>query len=190
MLHAQSDVTVTLVIAPPYSPYLSDYTEFGGQNILQLTNTTSATLQLKLVGQIEGLDNGIQVSTDVGYQPVAPVTLAPFQTLFVTGATQSMDFLDANHITTNLTSDQEYSLFTSGILPEGMYTICIRALDYNTGTPLSADAPSGCTTITIAYPTPPILINPICSTAINMNLPVFTWTPVISSGSFFFMICM
>lgn len=186
MLHAQSDVTVTLVIAPPYSPYLSDYTEFGGQNILQLTNTTSATLQLKLVGQIEGLDNGIQVSTDVGYQPVAPVTLAPFQTLFVTGATQSMDFLDANHITTNLTSDQEYSLFTSGILPEGMYTICIRALDYNTGTPLSADAPSGCTTITIAYPTPPILINPICSTAINMNLPVFTWTPVISSGSFFF----
>ena len=118
MLHAQSDVTVTLVIAPPYSPYLSDYTEFGGQNILQLTNTTSATLQLKLVGQIEGLDNGIQVSTDVGYQPVAPVTLAPFQTLFVTGATQSMDFLDANHITTNLTSDQNIACLPAASCPK------------------------------------------------------------------------
>jgi hypothetical protein len=184
LLAAQNSVVVNLVIAPPYSPYLSEYTEFGGQNVLQLTNTTAASLQVKLVGSITGLDNGLNVQTKPEYQPPLPIVMAPGQTVTVNASTPSRDFLDPSNTNTNVSQEQQNAISTSGVLPEGNYQICVRAADYQTGEFLSPDG-SGCVVLPIAYPVPPIPINPSCGTIIQNPLPAFSWTPVYAQGAFF-----
>lgn len=181
---AQNSVNVTLLVTPPYSPYLSDYTEFGQQNVLQLQNTTAASLQVKLVGSITGLDNGLFLNTEPDYQPALPIILAPFQTYSVNSASPSKDFLDANNTETNVSQQQQNAILASGVLPEGTYQLCVRAVDYNTNEPLSPEG-TGCATFTIAYPVPPIPINPICGNTVENPFPSFSWTPVYSQGSFF-----
>ena len=63
---AQNEVILTPIIAPPYSPYLSDYQD---KAIINIQNTTSDQLSIKLTGRIEG-DNGYILFTKPTYQAV------------------------------------------------------------------------------------------------------------------------
>ncbi|MEX1188401.1 MAG: hypothetical protein WED33_04025, partial [Bacteroidia bacterium] len=184
-MSGQNLVSVNLAYTTPYSPYIADYATFGGQNILQLTNNTANTQQVKLIGTITGDDNGLFLFTNPDYSPAAPIILGPFQSFTVTASSPSRNFLDQQNTTSNLNSQQKQTIAVSGVLPEGTYTICVRAVDYITNIPLSPESPSGCTTIQIAYPVPPFLLNPLCETVIENPYPIFTWTPVFVNGSFF-----
>ena len=182
---AQNDVNVNIVIPPPFTPFLSDYTTFGGQNLITLTNTTANTLQLKLMGSITGEDNGLFLFTKPEYMPAAPIVLGPFQTYTVTASTPSKNFLTDANTESNVNQQQRDAILASGVLPEGTYKVCVRAVDYFTNQPYSAEDPLGCTYIFISFPLPPILLNPVCHSEVQNPFPSFNWTPVISSGSFF-----
>jgi hypothetical protein len=70
-------------------------------------------------------------------------------------------------------------LFSKG-LPEGSYTICIQAVDYDTNEPLSEEEPFGCSALfELRYIEPPQLINPICDDEVEIMNPQFIsfqWT--------------
>ncbi|MCB0820376.1 MAG: hypothetical protein KDC13_07115, partial [Bacteroidetes bacterium] len=182
---AQNSVSVTLAYTPPYSPYVADYATFGNENILHLTNNTGDVQQVKLIGSITGDDNGLFLYTNPDYHPAAPIILGPYQTYTVTATSPSRNFLDAQNTTSNLSNKQKQTIVASGLLPEGSYTICVRAVDFNTDAPLSPENPAGCTSIQISYPAPPFLINPVCETVVENPYPIFNWTTLYVNGSFF-----
>lgn len=184
-LLSQNLVTVNVVYTPPYSPYVADYSTFGGQNVLQLTNNTANTQQVKLIGSINGDDNGLYLYTKPEYSPASPIILGPYQSYTVTASSPSRNFLDQQNTSSNLSKQQQQTIAASGILPEGSYTICVRAVDFLSNEPLSPESPSGCTTIQISYPVPPFLLNPLCETVVENPYPIFNWSPVFVNGSFF-----
>ena len=181
VLKAQNSVNVSLIIPSPYSQYFNDYTQFVGQNVLTLTNTTNNTQQVKLLGSIEGLDNGLFVRTLNTYTPANPILLAPNQVYSVTAASPSRNFLDINNTENNISEQQQLSIAASGMIPEGTYRICVAAYDYATNEPLSSEG-AGCAIVSISYPVPPILLVPTCHSSVVLPLPSFSWTGVFSSG--------
>lgn len=184
LVEAQNSVNVSLIMPSPYSQYFNDYTQFVGQNVLTLTNTTNNTLQVKLLGSIEGLDNGLFVRTLNTYTPANPIVLAPNQVYTVTAASPSRNFLDINNTENNISEQQQLSIAASGMIPEGTYRICVAAYDYATNEPLSPEG-AGCAIVSISYPVPPILLVPTCHSTVPLPLPAFSWTGVFSPGTNF-----
>jgi len=67
-----------------------------------------------------------------------------------------------------------------GGLPEDYYTICLQAFDYETGEPLSAESPQGCSNAFLVLDLePPIALSPVDGTEFEPVTPqnfVFVWT--------------
>lgn len=177
LLIAQNEVIVTPIITPPYSPYLLDYQE---KAIVQLQNTTADPLEIKLTGRIEG-DNGYVLFTNPNYLPPSPILLGPFESKTIFVVDEAEGFLDRENLETNVSGRLEYSILTTGLLPQGNYTLCVEAREYPGNRLLSATAPAGCIPLIIAYPDPPVLINPECSAVLNQELPFVSWTPPIGN---------
>lgn len=172
---SQSAVVVTVLIPPPYSPYLQDYLQYENKMVIQLQNLTNQSLSIKLIGSMEG-DNGILISTDEDYLPPTPITLPPNGFIRVPASKNSRGFFDPDHL--NFSGDEELKnqILKDGILPEGNYMVCIQAVDYTTNAPLSDEAPSGCTLLPISYPTPTQLLSPECEGILESDLPFFQWS--------------
>ena len=173
-------INVNVMISPPYSPRLFDYLIYEGKPIMTLTNTVGRNQQIKLVGTLEG-DNGVSIATKQSYQPAVPIQLGPFESRTITASGRNMDFLSDNNINVNASSKVKNSIIKDGILPEGHYTFCIQAKDYQSGQRLSAAPPGGCTMISIGYLQPPSIISPIDQGAVNNDFPQFSWTPVVGN---------
>ena len=178
-LLAQNQITVTPLISPPFSPYLEDYLNLEG-GLLLVQNNTNETQNIMLTGRVEG-DNGLWLQTDGGYRPSTPIVLTPFETLTILANDNSLEFVDLENIETNATQTQKTAVLITGVLPEGNYTYCIRALDFNTMEPLSPEFGANCAFITISYPEPPILIHPVCEMDVDNEYPVFTWSPPVGN---------
>ncbi|MBP7239405.1 MAG: hypothetical protein KBA14_04220 [Saprospiraceae bacterium] len=175
-LRAQSDaIVVSVIIPPPYSPYLQDYLQYENKMVIQLQSLSTQTLSVKLIGSIEG-DNGIALRTDADYMPPKPITLLPNSLLRIPASSGSRAFFDPNNVVYEGPEDLKMKILKDGILPEGTYTVCIQAVDYQTNIPLSEEAPSGCALLPISYPTPPQLVSPECDGIFDGQLPFFQWT--------------
>ena len=173
-LSAQS-VTIQVALTPPYSPNFSDY---ENQLLMTLTNTTAQTVQIKLTGEIMNQDNSRYVRTSPQYQPAQPIVLQPNEVKTLFGNQDKTGFLDKNNVETNYTEIDKANILLSGLIPEGMYDVCINALDFTTGAPLSQPA---CQIIAIGYPAPPIPILPSCNSEVRDLLPVFNWLPPVGN---------
>lgn len=169
----QQPVSVMPTLAPPYSPYLRDYLE---KAVITLTNHSSERLGIKLVGSLQN-DDGFYVRTAQDYQPLAPIVLEAHQTRTIYARREAQRFFDPDNVETNLSQRQQNVIRRMGMIPEGNYSFCIRALDFVTGAPLSADEPAGCLPITVAYPEPPILVGPECESDVFSAYPSFSWLP-------------
>ncbi len=172
---AAQSVNVTLNILPPYSPYYADYSGTNaGKVLLLVQNMTDATQKIKLVGMIKG-DNGVMIATKANYVPMQPIILNPHEVRQLNGLALK-DVLNLNNL--NVTGADKTKLVQSSRIPEGNYTFCVQASDYTTNALLSASAPLGCTTFSISYPEPPILINPMKGDQVTATTPqniVFNW---------------
>ncbi|MBI5325935.1 MAG: hypothetical protein HZB41_11800 [Ignavibacteriae bacterium] len=166
-------VTITLNIVPPYSPYFSDYFEGKNNTFLILVNTDQVNREIKLGGMIKGVDNGIIISTKPGHKPLTPIILQPNIPTTISGV-QLRNLFDVRDL--DIVGIEREKLMRSGSLPEGIYDVCYRAYDYNTGEPVSEDA---CQNISIQYPEPPILIQPANEDTLKSisvaNPVIFTW---------------
>ncbi len=185
-VHAQfTQIRVTTTVLPPYSPYLSDYLEFRDKLIVVLNNTSGSPKNVKLGARLTS-DGGFIAETDPDFQPGIPYVVQPSVPYDLLANGDGFEFFNAQNINISYEDLTIDDLLADGILPEGRYTLCITAYDYDTGVPLSMPtAGNGCTSFVIDYKNAPRLITPVCgdSTKVSkwtpQNIP-FMWTRVVA----------
>ncbi|MFH0893558.1 MAG: CHAT domain-containing protein, partial [Bacteroidota bacterium] len=172
---AQYPVTITTIANPPYPLKPSDYSDNPTKVIATIMNNGTTTLHTRFVGRIEGLDNGIKLSTNPNSKP-------PVATLLQPGVPLTLNLISLKNILnfdeivyTNINKE---TVIRSG-LPEGVYQICLTAYDYWTdNTPLS-EVDGGCSVpIMLNLVDPPIIMQPFCDDKITATTPqniVFSW---------------
>lgn len=170
-------VQVITQLSPPYSGYLPDYADPGSEKlkvILQFNDFTVSQYKLKLRFEIKG--NGFTMVTKALYNP-SPITLEPGQPLLLSGADLAQYLSSANLDITGLnqsTYEQRMAL------PEGYYSICVKAYDYYTPGNIQVSN-EGCANAWFTYSNPPFLNLPFCNSVVNVLQPqnvMFQWTPV------------
>jgi TANFOR domain-containing protein len=181
-LQAQQ-INIQVMVTPPYSNKLEDYIDKGNNVIINLTNTSSTIQQFKIVPTITG-NNGVMVALRDDFLPVAPINMNP-------GESRSFTYnqlkIFNNNITKNdlITQGISFSLLeNTGTLPEGSYTLCIKAIRYG-GTELLSGSTGGCASFLITAYDPPIILIPQQGADVKMPQPQllnFQWTPSGISG--------
>ncbi|HRN95243.1 MAG TPA: hypothetical protein PL084_11025, partial [Chitinophagales bacterium] len=158
---AQNTVVVNAQVIPPYSPYISTYVDNPNKLILTLTNTSAQQQNVKLWVRISG-DNGVSGTTTNGFKPFSPIVLPPYQTKVIDfSSAETKSYFDANNVT--LVGITKAQLIQNQALPEGAYTICVKALDYNTSQPLSVDGQGCSAPFLVSYIDPCMLTQPLCN---------------------------
>ncbi len=176
-----AQVQVVSLVRPPYQNRLSEYSSKPELMVVTLMNTSEQVVNVQLIGSITG-DNGVSVKVKDGFRSTGgPIVIGPNQTVHLNGYHVSALFEESNIESFGV--DREYAARTL-TLPEGNYTLCIRALDYNTNVPLSPEAPIGCTMFSISDLEPPRILTPMHEQNINhygiRSIPI-TWTTPSSS---------
>lgn len=172
----QAQVGVSIRILPPYPNRITDYEARPQQVLITLVNQSAGTQQLQLRASVVG-DNGVRLEVGQHYKSPNPITLAPGQTLSLNGA-DLVTLFDYNRLTyVGITKDQ---FIRGNGLPEGNYQVCMRAFDYNTNAPMSADEPIGCSNrFSITSLEPPLIIKPTSDEELKptaANIFTINWT--------------
>jgi len=170
-------VQISTQLIPPYSAYLPDYADPSNEKmklILQFNDFSQAQYSVKLRFEIKG--NGFTLKTKSFYNP-APINLIPGQPLLFTSVdlapylnSSNLDFIGINQ------SQYEQKM----ALPEGYYSICVKAYDYNNPQAIQVSN-EACAQAWFTLSDPPYLNFPICNTSIKPLTPqniLFQWTPM------------
>ena len=170
-------INVTVNIPPPYPVHLEDYMGQNNTIILTLTNLSNSVQNFKLIPTITG-NNGVSATIKQSYQPNTPIVLNPFETTTMSYAQlQSYNgAISENDL--ELTNYSVSQMMQSEALPEGMYTVCVVAYDYNTNQKISSDF--GCANFLLSWYDPPVIISPINESDVEPQTPQFlnfNWIP-------------
>ena len=170
-------VQISTQLIPPYSAYLPDYADPSNEKmklILQFNDFSQAQYSVKLRFEIKG--NGFTLKTKSFYNP-APINLIPGQPLLFTSVdlapylnSSNLDFIGINQ------SQYEQKM----ALPEGYYSICVKACDYNNPQAIQVSN-EACVQAWFTLSDPPYLNFPICNTTVKPLTPqniLFQWTPM------------
>lgn len=168
-------VQLSSQLLPPYSSYLPDYGDPTNEKlkcILVLQDFTVTHRDVKLEITITG--NGYTIKTKSSFVPSA-INLLPGVPTLITGMdlapyleTQNLDFTGIN--------SADYEL--RKILPEGYYSICIKAVDYYNAT-YTVLSNESCNYAWFFLNDPPFLNFPQCEEEIEPVTPqniIFQWT--------------
>ena len=176
-------INIQVVVTPPYSNKLEDYIDKGNSVIITVTNTSPSTQQFKLIPTITG-NNGVLAAIREDFLPVSPISMAP-------GESRTFNYNQLRVFNNNLQRNdliiQGMSLSlleNTGTLPEGSYTICIKAIRYG-GTEQLSGSTGGCAGFLISAYDPPIILVPQNNATVKMPQPQllnFQWTPSGISG--------
>lgn len=150
-------VDVITTLNAPYSVWISDYTELGGNNIQTLItfkdfNEPAFNAKLKLTIT----SNALTLQTVANFTPTSPLVLTPGVPLQLSGSDLS-EYFDYNNL--SYSGISRNTLESTGKLPEGQYTFCLQVLDYITGKPISR---KGCASAWIQLKDQPLVIAPTC----------------------------
>jgi len=174
---AQNDVTVTVMVTPPYSTKIDDYEKHPERIMITLQSRRQSAVSLQLRGSIIG-ENGIEIHAARQYRSPRPIDLPAGMTLQL-DAMAIRSLFDIDKLEVRGTSAA--ALREGNGLPEGIYRICARAYDYNQPeVPLSVDEPMGCSNaFRITNLEPPYLIRPYADEVVRGIAPqnvLFTWS--------------
>ncbi len=176
-----SQLSINIVVQPPFSPYFEDYLQFDNKVVIIINNTTDKNIEFYMHGALTS-DNGLEAITKSDYKPATPFTIQSHGVLQLFGGDLQgiLDFEDVN-----LTGITRQELIQASGLPEGNYKICLQAFDWNSDLPLSQEAPLGCSPdLRIEHIHPAEIITPLCGTQIEVSDPqniLFSWS--ISAGA-------
>lgn len=168
-------VRVTPILQPPYTPFLSDYTDPGAEKLtlqIILNDLTVNEFRTKLRLTIEGV--GITITSNPNYFP-PPITLQGGVPQLVFGSDIADYFKSSNLVFQGLNPSVLEK--TGGKLPEGIYRMSFEVLDYNRSTVVSN---KGSATAWMILNDPPIINLPVNNAKIKPINPqniVFQWTP-------------
>lgn len=157
--------------ADPFQPhikttiYFTDFTE----------TSWSFALRLKITGP-----NGILIQSKPGAKPVNPVIVAPGQPYELQGADLGFYF---NYNNLNFSGISRTQLEVNNRLPEGLYTFCFEAIDYESGKAISLPA---CASAYLTLNDPAIILSPFCGNVVeNISLQniLFQWQLSNANGN-------
>lgn len=170
-------ISISIAVNPPYSTNFSEYFSSASQTIVTIVNTSNENLTVFLAGSVSNLtvDKSVRIPANEAPQ-VPPLVLQP-----------GIRILTGNELTTLINPNSlDYNGLTqaevlNGNLPEGLYQICLQAIDYTTLEPRSAQEPVGCSNVfQVSFAQPPLLILPVCGTEVHFSSPqniLFSWVP-------------
>lgn len=174
--HAQNyPVQITTLLSPPFSGYLPDYTSLGNENlklIVLFNDFTKPSYNVKLKFKLSGQNINIE-SKNFYYE--GPFTIIPGVPLEISGADLA-GLLNSNNLNFSGISKQQYE--TGKVLPEGLYTLCFTAYDYNNPTEIKVSNES-CFSGWMMLNDPPYLNFPMCGNPVTVTNPqnvTFQWT--------------
>ncbi len=168
-------VRVTPILTPPYTPFLTDYTDAGAERLtlqVMLNDLTVAEFRTKLRLTIEGV--GITITTNPNYFP-PPISLQGGVPQLIYGSDIADYFKMPNLVFQGLNPNEVQK--NGGRLPEGIYRFSFEVLDYNRNTVVSN---KGFATAWMVLNDPPFINLPVNNAKIKPLNPqniVFQWTP-------------
>lgn len=170
-------IQISTQLIPPYSGYLPDYADPSSEKlkiILQFNDFTKPQYHLKLRIEIKG--NGFTLITKQLFIP-PPITIQPGIPLLISGADLA-PYLNSNNLDFIGINQSQYEQRMA--LPEGYYSICVKAYDYYNPGSIQVSNES-CSNAWFTLSNPPLLNLPLCGKAVTPLSPqniIFQWTPV------------
>ena len=172
-------ISINIAVNPPYSTDFSQYISSANQTVVTIINSSQETYSVFLAGSIENLTIDKGVSIPSNQVPQVPPLIIPPGVRIINGSELQV-YLNPSSVQFQGLTQQEV---INGNLPEGLYQICLQAIDYTTLEPRSAQEPSGCSNVfQITFLQPPLLINPFCGSEVLHMAPQnvnFTWVPPV-----------
>ncbi|TCC88674.1 hypothetical protein EZ428_18730 [Pedobacter frigiditerrae] len=163
-MNAFGQVNVSIQILPPYPTKFTDYASKPQQVLITVTNTSTTTQRIQLRGSVTG-DNGVSIRSKMSYKSTTAIELGAGQARNLNGNDIAYFFDYTNLQYTGITQSQFINI---GGLPEGSYQFCLRAYNYDTNEPLSAEEPAGCSnTFSISSLEPPTILSPMSEQTIQ-----------------------
>jgi len=157
---AIAQVVVNVSVKPPFTPFISDYTNPARlQDIsVSLFNQSGSDLKLKFKLSLTNQAKGIQIAIKETAAPIAPLELNKNEFKFVVLEDVSNLYGKLDQNSFDMTGADIQSLILDGTIPDGVYELCLQAFDYEApgfSKPLSAASPTGCFTFQVNYTDPP-----------------------------------
>ncbi|WP_187271033.1 fibronectin type III domain-containing protein [Neolewinella aurantiaca] len=149
-------VTAVLQSLPPFSNQISEWSDPLNNSLgvsLLLNDRNDGNYQVRLELTIEG--NGIRLQTNNNWLPT-PINLNYGQVVQL-GGIELSEYLNLDHLSFTGYSRQSY--IQNGGLPDGSYTICVRAFDYNRAQEEAA-SDRACTFVQASLLDPPVVLSP------------------------------
>jgi hypothetical protein len=160
-------VNITTQLVAPFSGYISDYANPGEEKLKLLflfTDFTKPHYNVKLKISIQG--QGITIQSK-SYFFDGPHTLQPGVPFELSGS-DLYNLLNTQNLDFNGITKAQYE--QKKVLPEGFYSICITAYDYNSPTPIQVSN-NACVQVWMVLSDPPFLNLPICSNTVVVTNP-------------------
>lgn len=156
-------VTLRLFVVPNPSPFLADWK--GHPEYVQLTIVNSSASPIE--GQLEvelSINSEVVARSKPGQPP--PITVQP-------GASRLMGTEIVNMEDLNFFGNYQRVAISTGMLPGGQYSYCVRMRSRLTGQLVTSD----CKPLTIAASRRPVLLFPVNASVLPASVrPVFRWT--------------
>ena len=169
----QGNMTVTVMVRPPYGTMLWSYAEQTRINIVS-PYSIQGTLSVRIRG-----NNGIDLITGPDYPGTTINIMA--NTINQFGGNELAGYFEYQNLISRGVPMQE--IIEKG-LPEGRYQICFKVYGPDGGL-LSGDEPLGCSNFfNIRYGEPPMTVNPQCGARLTQSPVqsiVFSWTPATNA---------
>ena len=160
-------VHITTQLVAPFSGYLPDYSSAGEEKLKLLvlfTDFTKPQYNIKLKISIQG--QGISIQSKPYFYD-GPYTLQPGVPIEISGSELS-NLLSSQNLDFSGITKSQYE--QKKVLPEGFYTVCINAYDFNNPTPIIVSN-TACAQAWMILSDPPFLNLPVCSSTITANNP-------------------
>jgi hypothetical protein len=173
---------LSTVLLNPRTLFLDEYANAFTPRIkttVFFRDFTEPTWQFALKLKITG-PNGLVIQTKPNVKPIAPVVVAPGQPYELQGADLAFYF-DYNNL--NFAGITRAQLEVNNRLPEGFYTFCFEAVDYETGKLLSLPS---CASAYLTLNDPAIILSPVCGSVvenISMQNILFQWQLSNANGN-------
>ncbi len=150
-------IRINVIVPNPPPIYWEAYLEFEADILLILTNVSQQTQEIKLLPRLSS-DRGLEANFRPAFQPLSPIVLAGGQSINLTYRDLRSIFGRPSQDDVQLSGISFDRLFESETIPEGNYTLCVEARDFNTNEPLSNNF--GCALFFVQQHEPPLIIHP------------------------------
>lgn len=166
--HGQNyPVQINAQLVAPFSCYLSDYANPGEEKLKLLVtfnDFTKPQYNIKLKISVQG--QGISINSK-SYYFAGPFTLEPGIPLEISGS-DLYGLLSSQNLDFQGISQAQYE--QKKVLPEGYYSVCVTAYDFNNPVPLQVSN-AACAQAWMILSDPPFLNLPLCGSTLTVSNP-------------------